>query len=229
MAHAHESLESLPPARRTAAVLALPGNTSCFDCDMSCSMDPWVSLSHSSVICITCAGQHRSFGVHISYVRSMKLDTLKDSEWRLLLKGGNDAFQAFLADTQSVSRKVWLSLPMETRYHTPAADLYRRRLQAMTDGNDLPEELRPVKPPAPKIVESKKEPKWTDSDRCQLCKANFWLLMRKHHCRKCGRCICAACSPMEGWRPLPAMGHPEACRHCKVCVPPVARAIVGLG
>ncbi|CAK9039383.1 unnamed protein product [Durusdinium trenchii] len=164
-----------------------------------------------------------------SYVRSMKLDTLKDSEWRLLLKGGNDAFQAFLADTQSVSRKVWLSLPMETRYHTPAADLYRRRLQAMTDGNDLPEELRPVKPPAPKIVESKKEPKWTDSDRCQLCKANFWLLMRKHHCRKCGRCICAACSPMEGWRPLPAMGHPEACRHCKVCVPPVARAIVGLG
>ena len=39
MAHAHESLESLPPARRTAAVLALPGNTSCFACDMTPVMD----------------------------------------------------------------------------------------------------------------------------------------------------------------------------------------------
>ena len=64
-------------------------------------------------------------GLKRSYVRSLKLDQLKDHEWQLLLSSGNDAFQDFLCDSQSVSRKVWMSLPLETRYHTPAADLYR--------------------------------------------------------------------------------------------------------
>lgn len=126
---------------RVSPILALPGNSCCFDCETQCDLDPWVSLSHGTVICINCAGIHRSFGVHVSYVRSLKLDKLKDSEWQLLLDaGGNDAFQDFLQDSQNVSRKVWMTLPMETRYHTPAADLYRRRLMAMSAGSDLPEE-----------------------------------------------------------------------------------------
>ena len=39
------------------------------------------------------------------------------------------SLEAFLQDSQNVSRKVWLSLPMDTRYHTPAADLYRPALE----------------------------------------------------------------------------------------------------
>ena len=38
---------------------------------------------------------------------------------------GSGRSQDFLQDSQNVSRKVWMTLPMETRYHTPAADLYR--------------------------------------------------------------------------------------------------------
>lgn len=81
--------------QRIASVVQLPGNRRCFDCDAPlavalsiiilfrprlstqmrhgsksglprCSaLDPWVSLSHGSVICINCAGRHRSFGVHV--------------------------------------------------------------------------------------------------------------------------------------------------------------------
>eukprot|EP00434_Breviolum_minutum_P020799 symbB.v1.2.018347.t1/scaffold1457.1/size117646/5 len=121
-----------PMRDQCSSVLALPGNSSCFDCDAPCSADPWVSLSYGIVVCIQCAGSHRSFGVHVSKVKSLKLDTLKPAEWQLLIDaGGNDSFQAFLQDSQNVSRKVWLSLPMDTRYHTPAADLYRRRLLAI--------------------------------------------------------------------------------------------------
>ena len=53
--------------------------------------------------------------------------------------------------------------------------------------------------------------RWT----CHMTQADFWLLLRKHHCRKCGRCICHSCSPPECMRPLPQLGHMEPCRHCK--------------
>lgn len=41
-------------------------------------------------------------------------------------------------------------------------------------------------------------PKWqSDSEvtHCPICKSQFTFWFRKHHCRKCGRVVCAACSP----------------------------------
>ncbi len=49
--------------------------------------------------------------------------------------------------TYGLPLQVWRSLPLELRYHTPAADLYRRRLQAMLDGVELPTEMVRLKPP----------------------------------------------------------------------------------
>ena len=49
--------------------------------------------------------------------------------------------------TYELPLQVWRSLPLELRYHTPAADLYRRRLQAMLDGVELPTEMVRLKPP----------------------------------------------------------------------------------
>ncbi|KAH9845741.1 FYVE-domain-containing protein [Teratosphaeria destructans] len=31
--------------------------------------------------------------------------------------------------------------------------------------------------------------------KCPFCQRDFGLLTRKHHCRKCGRVVCSACSP----------------------------------
>eukprot|EP00933_Yihiella_yeosuensis_P004236 TRINITY_DN108611_c0_g1_i1.p1 TRINITY_DN108611_c0_g1~~TRINITY_DN108611_c0_g1_i1.p1 ORF type:complete len:251 (-),score=31.06 TRINITY_DN108611_c0_g1_i1:172-885(-) len=216
-------------------VLQMPGNDRCFDCEAYCADDAWVSMNHATVICIDCAGIHRGFGVQVSYVRSLKLDTMKEAEVQELLRGGNNLFQHFLEEpAYSVERHVWLAMPVEARYFTPAADLYRRQLKALREGEGLPEDLRPVRPPALSPNNhgpSAGRPVWTkdeDAPRCQLCKSDFNLFTRRHHCRKCGRCICGSCSPPESMRPLPEFGYTEPCRQCKVCVPPPARLMPGM-
>eukprot|EP00811_Abedinium_folium_P011339 NODE_20493_length_795_cov_8.625749.p1 GENE.NODE_20493_length_795_cov_8.625749~~NODE_20493_length_795_cov_8.625749.p1 ORF type:complete len:177 (-),score=35.92 NODE_20493_length_795_cov_8.625749:185-715(-) len=132
-------------------ILRVPENNRCMDCDALCGADPWVSVTHGTVLCIQCAGQHRSLGVHISFVRSLRLDTLKDREFAAMRAGGNNRMSVFLAGaSRGVSRNVWLAMPVTLRYHTPVADLYRRRLRAVLDGANLPEELdMSVKPPLP--------------------------------------------------------------------------------
>lgn len=39
------------------------------------------------------------------------------------------------------------------------------------------------------------------SDRCQLCSHDFSSALRRHHCRHCGRIVCAACSPLKSTIP----------------------------
>ena len=187
--------------------------------------------------------------MHVSFVRSLTLDTLTVREQRAMALGGNAAFAAFLADpARAVSHRVWLALPLETRYFTPAADLYRRRLQMALDQQEsgaavdasvavqadgLPANLdtaiRPPPPPAGALRSELK--RWTanrDASCCELCRAEFHLLNWRHHCRKCGRCVCDRCSPAESWRPLPELGTAEAQRHCKLCVTPT-RLMPGMG
>jgi hypothetical protein len=50
-----------------------PGNDKCCDCT-SFSTD-WASVSHGTLICLDCAGKHRSLGVQVSFVRSITMDT----------------------------------------------------------------------------------------------------------------------------------------------------------
>lgn len=41
-------------------------------------------------------------------------------------------------------------------------------------------------------------PRWQPDDEvteCPICEAPFGFFYRKHHCRKCGRVVCASCSP----------------------------------
>jgi hypothetical protein len=40
--------------------------------------------------------------------------------------------------------------------------------------------------------------KWQpDTASCELCTREFGLSRRRHHCRVCGNCVCASCSPFE--------------------------------
>lgn len=53
-------------------IRAAPGNGVCADCGTA---DPeWASISLGILVCIQCSGVHRSLGVHISKVRSLRLD-----------------------------------------------------------------------------------------------------------------------------------------------------------
>ncbi|GMH56044.1 hypothetical protein TrRE_jg1125 [Triparma retinervis] len=33
-----------------------------------------------------------------------------------------------------------------------------------------------------------------NTPRCQLCQRDFSLLVRRHHCRNCGKCVCGTCA-----------------------------------
>ncbi|BFU25415.1 Rho guanine nucleotide exchange factor, putative [Entamoeba histolytica HM-1:IMSS-B] len=54
----------------------------------------------------------------------------------------------------------------------------------------------------------------SDSPECALCKVKFTFVNRRHHCRKCGKCICGECS--KGRIPITPQSTVLE-RVCKVC------------
>lgn len=63
-------------------------NRYCADCG---KRNPeWVSLNLGVIVCIECSGVHRSLGVHLSKVRSLRLDQLSRAEYALIRSLGND-------------------------------------------------------------------------------------------------------------------------------------------
>lgn len=81
-------------------------------------------------------------------------------------------------------------------------------------------------------------PKWqpdAEVSKCPVCEQEFTFLFRKHHCRKCGRVVCAQCSPHRITIPREYIVQPagtqqqgvmeqhvsgaEVVRVCKPCVP----------
>ncbi len=70
-----------------STILAKPGNNVCFDCG---SKGPkWSSPYLGIVICVECAAKHRSYGTHISFVRSVDLDKWNRKQLKSLELTGN--------------------------------------------------------------------------------------------------------------------------------------------
>merc|ERR1719454_2077774 len=70
-----------------------PENRECIDCG---SANPqWASISHGCYISLEASGVHRSLGVHISFVRSITMDSWKPGQLRLMELGGNEKLKAF--------------------------------------------------------------------------------------------------------------------------------------
>lgn len=61
--------------------------------------------------------------------------------------------------------------------------------------------------------------RWTPdshSDACELCSEEFWEFMWRHHCRQCGKLVCALCAGKFVVRPHLGYGN-ESVRICTMC------------
>lgn len=59
------------------------------------------------------------------------------------------------------------------------------------------------------------EPPWTLNDQCLECGVKFGITNRKHHCRHCGRILCAKCSGKD--LPILKFNLTKPVRVCEVC------------
>ncbi|KAI0053687.1 ArfGap-domain-containing protein [Auriscalpium vulgare] len=108
-------------------------NRNCVDCG---GPNPqWASLSFAVFICLQCAGIHRGFGVHISFVRSVSMDTWQDEQVRRMKIGGNAPFVAFMQAYQPADVGGYKEgMPIHDKYHSWAATQYREKLDADLQG-----------------------------------------------------------------------------------------------
>ena len=80
-------------------------------------------------MCLECSGVHRSLGVHLSFVRSVGMDSWKPDELRRMQVGGNQATVNFLA-----KYGVPKNTPIKEKYNSPAAELLREKVKALAGG-----------------------------------------------------------------------------------------------
>eukprot|EP00439_Symbiodinium_sp_Y106_P000377 s2421_g1.t1 len=77
-----------------ARIRAMPGNTTCVDCNNNAPQ--WASVTYGTLMCLECSGQHRSLGVHLSFVRSIQMDSWTEKQIAAMEKsGGNQKFIDF--------------------------------------------------------------------------------------------------------------------------------------
>lgn len=60
-----------------------------------------------------------------------------------------------------------------------------------------------------------KEPPWCDGETCMECTVKFNIKNRKHHCRHCGRILCAKCSDRD--MPILKFNLNKPVRVCDLC------------
>ena len=131
---------SMTPAMQ-AEIRILPGNDKCVDCGSN--HPQWASVTYGALMCLECSGAHRGMGVHISFVRSVTMDSWSDKQLKMMTHSSNDELVAFWK-----KHNVDPRMPHNAKYHEPASQLYADRLKAKVEGRPLPTKL-PARQAAP--------------------------------------------------------------------------------
>lgn len=128
-----------------------PKNKLCVDCG---SPNPqWASVTFAVYFCLQCAGVHRSFGVHISFVRSVTMDSWQQEQARRMEVGGNQAFVTFMesyAPTEDGGYRA--NMPLADKYTCWAARQYREKLDCMLEGKEWTQSAPPPRAATPDVA-----------------------------------------------------------------------------
>ena len=103
-------------------ILSREGNTTCFDCGKE--NPKWAQLNNGIILCLKCAGIHRSFGLQISVIRSVQVDSWTEKQVKYLSLGGNNKFKEFLSEY-----KIEPTSSFDLKYKSKAAEYYRNNLK----------------------------------------------------------------------------------------------------
>ena len=89
----------------------------------------------ASDFCLECSGVHRSLGVHISFVRSLNMDSWNGKQQARMRSGGNTALRTYLRQCGMPEEYNRLGQPIiRDKYHTKAATAYREHIAALERG-----------------------------------------------------------------------------------------------
>ena len=75
-------MEHTPSSAVVSELMSLRGNEKCYDC--SGADNVWGSINMGILLCIDCAGKHRRFGVNVSFVRSLYMDSWSDQQLEMM-------------------------------------------------------------------------------------------------------------------------------------------------
>ncbi|RKP08265.1 hypothetical protein THASP1DRAFT_15885 [Thamnocephalis sphaerospora] len=99
------------------------GNRHCIDC--GAPNPQWASVTLGTFFCIDCSGQHRSLGVHVSFVRSITMDKWTPDQLERMKHGGNKKLLDFFASQSDYHA----GMSIREKYTSRFADLYREKVR----------------------------------------------------------------------------------------------------